>query len=405
MQPRQSSRDPIDQCHSGNSSVVNNMDFSMMDAFNDLDTSYVDLLISSDDRNSLPRQPYSAASNQPLSLHPYPDALPPSHGSVGGDRSPPVSSSLPRVNSNSSMLGFANSKSSQHGVDDLSDIQSAISESDKESLGKAMSLMGQQELIQVEEEARKIQNNVRGWLLRKNYVNLREAARSLQLAWREKKSKLNHPSHLHHGPSSAQQQQSPRMNGNHNSDRNYPNNGHGANAGPYVSNNRPTVGATHFSESTGARKSGVGGSGPSDADLEEEDRMNLEERAAATLQAATRRMIARKSFANLHKQTMASLTIQRNLVRWWTRFSNTNVATAQEEDQEASSNSMDLMRTSDYSSGSQAAMDTSDPYFSSASSFGLSGVLSSHKYMAPYNGNHHHYNPNQNLFPGPSHPY
>lgn len=34
---------------------------------------------------------------------------------------------------------------------------------------------------------RKIQNNVRGWLLRKNYINLREAAKVLQMAWREKK--------------------------------------------------------------------------------------------------------------------------------------------------------------------------------------------------------------------------
>ena len=44
-----------------------------------------------------------------------------------------------------------------------------------------------QELEQVEDEVKKIQNNVRGWLLRKNYVNLREAAKTLQGAWRVKR--------------------------------------------------------------------------------------------------------------------------------------------------------------------------------------------------------------------------
>lgn len=58
--------------------------------------------------------------------------------------------------------------------------------------------------------------------------------------------------------------------------------------------------------------------------VDEDERNDVEERAAATLQAATRRMFARKSFANLHKQTLASITIQRNLVRWWTRHHEVN---------------------------------------------------------------------------------
>jgi IQ calmodulin-binding motif len=66
-------------------------------------------------------------------------------------------------------------------------MRSVISESDKESLDVAMSMMRQQELDQVEDEVRKIQNNVRGWLLRKNYVNLRDAAKTLQVAWRGKR--------------------------------------------------------------------------------------------------------------------------------------------------------------------------------------------------------------------------
>ena len=39
--------------------------------------------------------------------------------------------------------------------------------------------------------------------------------------------------------------------------------------------------------------------------------------AAATLQAATRGMLARKSFSSIRKQTMASLVIQKSLVKWW----------------------------------------------------------------------------------------
>ena len=40
--------------------------------------------------------------------------------------------------------------------------------------------------------------------------------------------------------------------------------------------------------------------------------------AAATLQAATRAMLARrKSFSSVRKQTMASLVIQKSLVKWW----------------------------------------------------------------------------------------
>ena len=41
------------------------------------------------------------------------------------------------------------------------------------------------------------------------------------------------------------------------------------------------------------------------------------EDAAATLQAAARGMIARKSFSSVRKQTMASLVIQKSLVKWF----------------------------------------------------------------------------------------
>jgi hypothetical protein len=64
-----------------------------------------------------------------------------------------------------------------------------LSENDKESLDHAMSMMSPNEIVAVEEEVRKIQNNVRAWLLRKNYTNLRDAARTLQVAWRERRER------------------------------------------------------------------------------------------------------------------------------------------------------------------------------------------------------------------------
>eukprot|EP00596_Hydrurales_sp_CCMP1899_P007745 CAMPEP_0119053476 /NCGR_PEP_ID=MMETSP1177-20130426/74456_1 /TAXON_ID=2985 /ORGANISM="Ochromonas sp, Strain CCMP1899" /LENGTH=192 /DNA_ID=CAMNT_0007033443 /DNA_START=617 /DNA_END=1192 /DNA_ORIENTATION=- len=82
---------------------------------------------------------------------------------------------------------FRHSRSQSMTSDDYDlesiSILSVISVSAKESLDVAMSMMGQHELDQVDDEVRRIQNNVRGWLLRKNYVNLRDAAKTLQLAW------------------------------------------------------------------------------------------------------------------------------------------------------------------------------------------------------------------------------
>jgi len=51
----------------------------------------------------------------------------------------------------------------------------------QESIDAAMSSMGPRELLIIENEVRLIQNNVRGWLLRKNYTNLRDAAKTLQV--------------------------------------------------------------------------------------------------------------------------------------------------------------------------------------------------------------------------------
>eukprot|EP00981_Chlorochromonas_danica_P015686 scaffold14361_cov193-Ochromonas_danica.AAC.21 len=84
----------------------------------------------------------------------------------------------------------AKSKRGSKTGEEISDMQSVLNETDMEYLDAAMSMMGHLERQQVEEEVRKIQNNVRGWLLRKNYMNLREAARVLQSAWRDRKHKV-----------------------------------------------------------------------------------------------------------------------------------------------------------------------------------------------------------------------
>ena len=70
---------------------------------------------------------------------------------------------------------------------EIQSVLSDMSESDKHSLNAMIAQMGPQELTCLEGEVKLIQNNVRCWLLRKNYINLREATKTLQIAWREKK--------------------------------------------------------------------------------------------------------------------------------------------------------------------------------------------------------------------------
>jgi len=190
---------------------------------------------------------------------------------------------------------------------ELTEMQSVISETEKESLNNAMSLMGHQELELVEEEVRKIQNNVRGWLLRKNYINLREAARSLQVAWRVRK-KSGH-SFL----------SSTSSNSNQLGDRSASTGIALTSAqnvlldGPAGDSPVTSTLLIHPSEASSSHDVAQSAFETEHGSKEERDK------AAATLQAATRRMFSRrKSFSHLRKQTMASLTIQRNLVKWWT---------------------------------------------------------------------------------------
>lgn len=72
------------------------------------------------------------------------------------------------------------------------EVTSVISDSDKESLDVAMSLMGASELRELEDEARVITANVRSWIVRRKYIKVRDAARTLETRWilRKRSSEL-----------------------------------------------------------------------------------------------------------------------------------------------------------------------------------------------------------------------
>jgi hypothetical protein len=128
---------------------------------------------------------------------------------------------------------------------------------------------------------RKIQNNVRGWLMRKNYINLREAAKFLQLSWRERKKIVANSNSTKYIPA-ANKSEMP-----HN-----------------ISNN-----SLHHSVIYNHVLQPPGGNINTNNDVETI--------AAARLQAYTRGMLARKSFTRIRRKTIASLVIQKSLVKWW----------------------------------------------------------------------------------------
>ncbi|KAG5178670.1 hypothetical protein JKP88DRAFT_329414 [Tribonema minus] len=81
--------------------------------------------------------------------------------------------------------GGAGGEEAGRGVDG-GDFSGVMSATDKGRLDAAMSMMGPEELEELEGQARKIQQNLRAWALRRNYRSMRAAARTLQLAWRER---------------------------------------------------------------------------------------------------------------------------------------------------------------------------------------------------------------------------
>jgi hypothetical protein len=226
----------------------------------------------------------------------------PSAAGTGGARSPRADSAQ------------AAPSAAQDDLDSILESQSVWSESDKESLDVAMSLMGPQELARVEEEVKLIQNNVRAWLLRKNYTNLREAARVLQNAWRDKRQS-DRLATVRHSVAEGGRESSPsrertkkRRTSERSPERNLDD------SSPRVvdvSNNVSSSGGSSFSDES-ARLSGQY------PRFQASDPAKLSS-AAATLQAMTRGMLARKSFENAKKQAMASLVIQKSLLSWWTQ--------------------------------------------------------------------------------------
>ena len=139
---------------------------------------------------------------------------------------------------------------------DEGDASSVITESDKESLDVAMSLMEPSELGELEEEARVIQSNVKAWIMRRNYKRMREAVNTLEDRWLERRASL------------ARQATIPAL--------------------------KSEAMAAHLPEG------GV---------LYGEQ----EEWLANKLQAASRGMIARRQLQRIKSQTLALLVIQKNL--------------------------------------------------------------------------------------------
>lgn len=163
---------------------------------------------------------------------------------------------------------------------------------------------------------------MRTWLLRKNYTNLRDAARTLQVAWRERRSTsaarraAERPQKEGVAPFSAPSDDR-EVGGNDSLSR--------------CDERERSAGASNARRQSGSSSTGCDGS--SDAfgsDMCEEDVEGVAEvgsvsagdcllsnTAAATLQRATRGMLARKSFRRVKRQAMASLVIQKSLFMWW----------------------------------------------------------------------------------------
>jgi hypothetical protein len=174
-----------------------------------------------------------------------------------------------------------------------------LSEYDKESLDVAMSMMGPTELSQVEDEVRIIQNGVRTWLLRKNYINLRDAARTLQVAWRGRKGDRPPTHSSHHLRRPPMKTELETINECHKDSVDF------QQLQPLL----PEAMGMRM-EMTQDRSLGSGSGEATGTRISNE-------KAAATLQAATRGMLARKEFHHIKRQTMASLVIQKSLLQWW----------------------------------------------------------------------------------------
>lgn len=179
-----------------------------------------------------------------------------------------------------SVLGVTGGDSIGQGHSEDFEVQSVLSENDVETLDLAMSMMGPQELSAVEDEVKVIQSNVRTWLLRKNYTNLRDAAKTLQVAWRGHRSASSGTRDKPAGRSSV---------------------------------SIASTMVTKHDSVCGERTNNLKSSRINEIRATRGSNTKSIDACAATLQAATRGMLARRSFQRAKKQTMASLVI----FQWW----------------------------------------------------------------------------------------
>ncbi len=172
---------------------------------------------------------------------------------------------------------------------EIQSVLSDLSESDKGAFQSIIHLMGPQELENVKTEVKLIQNNVRGWLLRKNYVNLREAIKTLQIAWRERKKQFEVDSHdedieFKHESTSDLQFEDDHFSSfiDEKQDKN--------------SEAQPSVVSSLFGNF---------------------NLLKIKPKtttAVTAIQAATRGMLARKAFDDLNKKALSTLVFQRSVI-------------------------------------------------------------------------------------------
>lgn len=161
-----------------------------------------------------------------------------------------------------------------------SDVKSVIAE-DEESLHKleaAIELMGPEERQSLEEEVRVLQHNVRAWLLRRNCRSMREATKRLHEATRS------------------------------------------------MENQHPAIDAAADAEGVASGNSGLFERERAAVTVQAATRSMLARRnflqtkhVAIKVQAATRGVLCRKHFARMKSQAQASLVIQRNVREWWNK--------------------------------------------------------------------------------------
>ncbi|CAN0157640.1 unnamed protein product [Scytosiphon promiscuus] len=211
-----------------------------------------------------------------------------------------------------------------------------------------MAMMGPSDLSELEDEVKVIQQNVRAWVLKCNYKSLRKAAKTLQVAWRERQKNRTGEAGAPNlaSPTSLPRMSSlSRMGGSSISSTSIGGGGGGEGIGlsaaAAAADGNVGGGGGGVGVDVGGSGAGVvgesGGPEPMDEANEAEnsgretsgvesgsdagaaERATREERAAKALQTAARVMLARKGrlrYQRLAKETSALLLIQKRSREW-----------------------------------------------------------------------------------------